>query len=250
MSGHSKWSTIKRKKGAADAKRGQLFSKLIKEITMAAREGGGDRIGNLRLKTAIEKAKQNNMPNDNVDRAIKRGTGDDDSGTVWEDIVYEGYGPEGVAVLVEALTDNKNRTAADIRHAFSRHGGKLSKTGTVDFIFRKVGFIQVPKDSVSEEKIFEAAIEVGADEVEDGGEMWDVYTAWKDMHSIKEGFAGMGIKADNAEVIQLPSTYIKLTGKSVTQMLKMMEMLEENEDVQNVWANFDIDEAEMEAFGG
>jgi len=249
MSGHSKWSTIKRKKGAADAKRGKIFSKLSKEIMMAAKTGGGDPSTNLTLKNAIDKAKQNNLPNDNIDRAIKRGTGEDSDAASWEEIVYEGYGPGGVAVLVEALTDNKNRTASDVRHTFTKIGGKLGKSGTVDYLFTRKGFIQVTKDGIEEDKIFEVAIESGADEVEDGGETWDIYTEYTDFNDVKVGIESAGIEIDNSELIQQPSNTIKISGKDAQNMLKMMEMLEDNDDVQNVWANFDIDESEMEAFG-
>jgi len=249
MSGHSKWSTIKRKKGAADAKRGKIFSKIIKELTVAAKDGG-DPNTNLRLKSVIDKAKQNNMPADNIERAIKRGTGEDENAASFEDIIYEGYGPDGVAILVEALTDNKNRTAADVRHIFTKHGGKLGKSGAVDYLFTKKGFIQVPKVNVDEDTIYEVAVEAGADEVEDAGETWDIYTEWTEMTSVKEAIVGAELRVDNAEIIQQPSTNIKLTGKSARQMLKMMDMFEDNEDVQDAWANFDIDEDEMEAFGG
>ncbi len=248
MSGHSKWSTIKRKKGAADAKRGKIFSKLIKEITVAAKDGG-DPAGNIRLKSIIDKAKQNNMPIDNIERAIRRGTGADSDAANWESITYEGYGPDGVAVLVEALTDNKNRTAADIRHIFTKSGGNLGKSGTVDYLFTKKGFIQVPKDKVDEDQIYEAAINAGADEVEDAGETWDIYTEYTDFDSVKTSLTEAEIPIDNAELIQLPSTTVKISGKSAQKMLQMMEMLEDNDDVQDVWANFDIDESEMEAFG-
>jgi len=249
MSGHSKWSTIKRKKGAADAKRGKIFSKIIKELTVAAKDGG-DPNTNLRLKSVIDKAKQNNMPADNIERAIKRGTGEDENAASFEDIIYEGYGPDGVAILVEALTDNKNRTAADVRHIFTKHGGKLGKSGAVDYLFTKKGFIQVPKVNVDEDTIYEVAVEAGADEVEDAGETWDIYTEWTEMTSVKEAIVGAELRVDNAEIIQQPSINIKLTGKSARQMLKMMDMFEDNEDVQDAWANFDIDEDEMEAFGG
>lgn len=248
MSGHSKWSTIKRKKGAADAKRGKIFSKLIKEITLAAKEGGGDSNANVRLKNAIDKARQNNMPIDNIDRAVKRGTGEDADAAAWEEISYEGYGPGGVAVLVEALTDNKNRTAADIRHIFTKTGGKLGGSGSVAFLFERKGFIQVSKEDVSEEQIFEAAIEAGAENVDDGGDLWDIYTAYTDFEPVKAALKKLGLNFVNSELIQKPSRTTSITGKDAQKMLEMMEFLEDNEDVQNVWANFDIDESEMEAF--
>jgi YebC/PmpR family DNA-binding regulatory protein len=250
MSGHSKWSTIKRKKGAADAKRGKLFSKLNKEIQVSAREGGGDPNMNIRLKNAIEKAKQANMPADNIERAIKRGTGEDADAAAFENILYEGYGPGSVALLVDALTDNKNRTAADIRHIFTKSGGKLGGSGSVAFQFERKGFIQIPKNDISEEQIFEAAIEAGADNVEDGGEVWDVYTDYTDFDSVRTALQDAGLKVENSELIMLPERTVKVTGKDAQSVLKMMEMLEDNDDVQNVWSNFDIDESEMEAFGG
>lgn len=250
MSGHSKWSTIKRKKGAVDAKRGKIFSKLIKEITMAAREGGGDVNSNLRLNTAVDKAKQNNMPADNIERAIKRGIGADMAGENWEQITYEGYGPGGVAVIAETLTDNKNRTAADIRHIFTKAGGKLGGVGSVAYQFERKGFVQVSKDTIGEEEIFEKAIEAGADDVEDGGDMWDIYTAYTDFNDVKKSLENSGIVLANSELFMQPGTTVKVSGKDAGNMLKMMDMLEDNDDVQNVWSNFDIDESEMEAFEG
>jgi YebC/PmpR family DNA-binding regulatory protein len=250
MSGHSKWATIKRKKGAADAKRGKIFSKIIKEITIAAKEGGGDPEGNIRLKNAVEKARGNNMPVDNIERAIKRATGADGDAAAWEEITYEGYGPGSVALLVEALTDNKNRTAADIRHIFSRTGGKLGGLGSVSYMFTRKGMIQVPKDGVDEEKIYEVAIDAGADNVEDGGETYDIYTSKSDFETVKTAIKQRGLKIESSELIMVPDNSVKISGKDAQQMLKMVEMLEDNDDVQNVWANFDIDEEEMEAYQG
>ena len=250
MSGHSKWATIKRKKGALDAKRGKIFSKLIKEIMAAARDGGGDPASNLRLNNAIVKARANNMPVDNVERALKRASGADADAAAWEQITYEGYGPGSVAVLVETLTDNKNRTAADIRHVFNRSGGKLGGAGSVSYLFVRKGMIQVPKDEVDEEKIFEAAIEAGAENVEDSGVTWDIYTTFKDFETIKGAIEQRGLHFENAELVMVPSNTIKLRGKEAQSMLKMVELLEDNDDVQNVWANFDIDIEEMEAFQG
>jgi len=250
MSGHSKWNTIKRKKGAADARRGKLFSKLIKEISVAAKEGGGDPASNARLKHAIDKAKQNNMPADNIDRAIRRGTGADADAAAFEQITYEGYGPASVAFLVEALTDNKNRTAADIRHLFTKSGGKLSGSGSVAFLFERKGFVQVDKDDVTEEQIFEVAIEAGAENVEDGGETWDIYSDYTDFDIVRIALRKAGLKIENSELIMQPSRSVKLAGKEAQTTLKLMEWLEDNEDVQSVWANFDIDESEMEAYEG
>jgi YebC/PmpR family DNA-binding regulatory protein len=250
MSGHSKWSTIKRKKGAADSKRGALFSKLIKEITVAAREGGGDIDSNMRLKTVVDKAKHNNMPADNIDRAIKRGIGTDMASEQWEQINYEGYGPGGVAILVETLTDNRNRTAADIRHIFTRSGGKLGGSGSVAFKFERKGFIQVGKDDFTEEQIFEKAIEAGANDVDDGGDMWDIYTGYTDFNAVKISLEKAGISLANSELYMEPNTTVKVAGKEAQQVLKMIEMLEDNDDVQNAWANFDIDESDLDAYEG
>jgi len=248
MSGHSKWSTIKRKKGAADAKRGKLFSKLNKEIQVAARKGGGDPTTNIHLKNIIDKARQNNMPVDNIERAVRRGSGADDDATNYEEITYEGYGPASVAFLVEALTDNKNRTAADIRHIFVKSGGKLSGSGSVAYLFERKGFFQIIKNDITEEQIFEAAIEAGADNVEDGGDTWDIYTGYTDFDAVRTALGNAGIEIENSELIQEASRTVKVSGKEAQSTLKMMELLEDNDDVQNVWSNFDIDATEMEAF--
>jgi YebC/PmpR family DNA-binding regulatory protein len=250
MSGHSKWATIKRKKGAADVRRGKIFSKLIREITMAAKEGGGDPDLNVRLKNAVDKARASNMPMDNIDRAIKRATGADADAAAWEEIMYEGYGPGSVAILVETLTDNKNRTAADVRHIFTRSGGKLAGAGSVSYLFARKGLIQVSKEEVDEDRIYEAAIDAGAENVEDGGEVYEVYTGYTDFEIIKTAIQQRGIPIENSEIIMKPANTIRVGGKEAQSMLKMVEMLEDNDDVQNVWANFDIDEKEMEAFEG
>lgn len=250
MSGHSKWSKIKRKKGATDAKRGKLFSKLIKEITVAAREGGGDIGANIRLKTIVDKARQNNLPIDNIERAIKRGSGAEAASENWEEIAYEGYGPGGVAILAEALTDNKNRTAADIRHIFAKAGGNLGGSGSVAYQFERKGFIQVKKDTITEEEVFEIALEAGADDIEDGGDMWDIYTEYTSFNDVKSGLEKAEIILANSELIMQPISTVRVSGKVAQNVLKMMEMLEDNDDVQDVWSNFDIDESEMEAFEG
>jgi YebC/PmpR family DNA-binding regulatory protein len=250
MSGHSKWATIKRKKGALDAKRGKIFSKLIKEISAAARDGGGDPDSNIRLKNAVDKARSSNMPVDNIERALKRAAGAESDGAAWEQITYEGYGPGSVALLVETLTDNKNRTAADIRHIFNRSGGKLSGAGSVSYLFSRKGLIQIAKDNIDEEKVYEAAIESGADNVEASDETFDVYTGYTDLESVKATINILGLKVESSEIVMVPSKTIKLTGKEAQSMLKMVDLLEDNDDVQNVWANFDIDMKEMEAFEG
>jgi len=249
MSGHSRWSTIKRKKGAADAKRGKIFSKLIREITVAAKEGGDPAV-NLRLKSAIEKAKQNNMPSDNIERAIKRGTGESSDAASFEETTYEGYGPNSVAFFIEALTNNKNRTAADVRHIFTKSGGKLGGSGSVAYLFSRKGLIQVPKGEVEEEAVYEAAIEGGADNIEDSGETYDVYTEYADFDVVRTALKNAEMPVDNAELVMVPSTTVKLTGKEAQTTLRMLEEFEDHDDVQNVWSNFDIDIEEMEAFEG
>lgn len=246
MSGHSKWSTIKRKKGEADAKRGKVFTKIIKEIMVAARTGGGDPAGNPRLRAAVAAAKAENMPKDNIERAIKKGTGELE-GVAYEEVRYEGYGPGGVAVLVEALTDNKNRTVSDIRHIFSRTGGNLAETGAVNWIFSKRGLFSFDKSKVDEDTITAAALEAGAEDVKDGGDTWDVESAAADFEEVKKYFDDHGLAYDLAEVTMVPQTTVRLADRQAEQMLRLMELLEDNDDVQHVYANFDIDEKMMEA---
>ena len=246
MSGHSKWHTIKHKKGALDAKRGKVFTKLIKEITVAARTGGsGDVDANARLRKAVNDAKAQNMPNDTIDRAIKRGTGELE-GVNYEEITYEGYGIGGVAVLVETMTDNRNRTVAEIRHLFSKNGGNLGEAGSVAWMFDKKGLIIVDKAAKSEDELFEIAIEAGADDVQDEGDVYEIYCAPESFETVSEAIKAAGIEAQAAEVSQIPQNYIKLTGNEAKQMLKLYEAVEDNDDVQNVYANFDIAESEME----
>lgn len=244
MSGHSKWHTIKHKKGALDAKRGKLFTKLIKEITVAARSGGGDVDANARLRKAISDAKAGNMPNDTIDRAIKRGTGELE-GTSYDEIVYEGYGPGGVAVMVDAMTDNRNRTVAEIRHIFSKNGGNLAATGAVGWIFEKKGYIVVDKAAKPEDELFEIVTEAGAEDLRDDGGSFEIITAPEDFDAVHEAVKKAGIEPQMAEVEMVPKEYKKLEGQEAKQMLKLMETLEDNDDVQKVFANFDISEAEM-----
>jgi YebC/PmpR family DNA-binding regulatory protein len=244
MSGHNKWSTIKHKKGAADAKRGQVFTKLIKEITVAARLGGGDPEGNPRLRAAMDKAKAENMPKDNIERAIKKGTGELE-GVTYEEINYEGYGPGGVAVLVEVMTDNRNRSVSDIRSIFTKCNGNMGETGCVSWIFDKKGLIVFPK-AVDFDKLFEAALEAGAEDVTDEGEQFEVITDPINFMEVRESLAKAGFKPDAAEVTMIPQTMVELEGKQAENMLKLMDRLEENDDVQNVYANFDISSEEME----
>lgn len=246
MSGHSKWSTIKRKKGAVDAKRGAMFTRLIKEITMAAREGGGDPEGNPRLRSAIVTAKAENMPKDNIERAIKKGTGEIE-GVVYDEITYEGYGPGGVAILVNSMTDNKNRTVAEIRYFFSKSGGNLGETGCVSWMFSKKGSMIVDANSVDEEKLMELALEAGAEDVIAEENEFQVLTAPDDFTSVKETLEAEGITFVQAEVSMIPTTTIEITDEKVArQLLKLMERLEEFEDVQSVSSNFDISDELME----
>ena len=245
MSGHSKWANIKHRKGREDAKRGKVFSKITKEITVAARLGGGDPDGNPRLRLALDKARDANMPKDNVQRAIKKGTGEG-GGANYESIFYEGYGPGGVAVLVETLTDNKNRTVGEVRYNFSKCNGNMGESGCVSWLFSSKGLILVPKTSVGEEQIMEVGLEAGAEDVNDGGDQWEITTAPSDFHAVRAKLEEAGIKIDSAEVSMIPQTTVKIAGKEAEQMLRLMEMMEDNDDVQNVYANFDIDDAEME----
>lgn len=244
MSGHNKWSTIKHKKGAADAKRGKVFTKLIKEITVAARLGGGDPEGNPRLRTVVDKAKAENMPKENIERAIKKGTGELE-GVTYEEITYEGYGPGGVAVLVEVMTDNRNRTVSDVRSVFTKANGNMGETGCVSWIFAKKGLIVFARGT-DFDKLFEAAIEAGADDVSDEGDQIEVLTDPANFIEVREALSKAGFKPQSAEVTMIPQTMVKLEGKQAESMLKLMDKLEDNDDVQNVYANFDISAEEME----
>jgi YebC/PmpR family DNA-binding regulatory protein len=246
MSGHSKWHTIKHKKGAADAKRGKIFTRIIKELTVAARNGGGDPDMNPRLRTVIADAKQVNMPADNIKRAIKRGTGEEE-GVTYEEVTYEGYGPGGVAVLIETLTDNKNRTVGEIRHTFTKWGGKLGEPNTVARMFHKKGVIVVEKTKTDEETLMNAVLEAGADDMKDDGSAWEIVSA-PDVHpAVVEAVKALGIEPASAEIAMVPTDYIKLEGKQAQQMLKLMDALDDNEDTKNVWSNFDVEEQEIEA---
>jgi YebC/PmpR family DNA-binding regulatory protein len=242
MSGHSKWATIKHKKGAADAKRGRLFTKLIKEITMAARLGGGDPGGNPRLRKAVDDAKAVNMPADNIKRGIQRGTGEL-PGVTYEEITFEGYGPGGTAVLIEAMTDNKNRTLPEIRAIFSKNGGNLGESGSVRFLFQKKGYITVEKDKATEDQVMEAAIEAGADDARVAGEMHEILCAPEVLAEVKAKLEAKGLPLTVAEVDMLPTTEVALDQRKADQMMRLMEALEDHEDVQHVWANFDFDES-------
>ena len=246
MSGHSKWSTIKRKKGAIDAKRGKAFTKIIKEITLAARLGGGDVEGNSRLRQAIMAAKEENMPKDNIERAIKKGLGGGEGAANYEEITYEGYGPGGVAVLVEIMTDNKNRTVAEIRHILSKHGGNLGENGCVAWIFNKKGSIVIDKKIIDEDALMELALDGGAEDVINDGNEFEVITDPASFEKVKKAIDAKGIKHLEATIGMIPSNTVKLDAHKAEQMLKLMEKLEDNDDVQNVYANFDIDDDVME----
>ena len=246
MSGHSKWHSIKHKKGAADARRGKLFTSLIKEITVAARMGGGDPDGNPRLRTAIAAAKSANMPAENIKRAVQKGTGEL-PGLSYEDALYEGYGPGGVAVLVEAVTDNKNRTVSEIRHVFAKNGGNLGQSGCVAHMFQRQGLILVDKSSTSEDDLMTVALEAGAEDMREAGEVFEVYTAPQDYEAVLEAVQRHNLRVASSDLSMIPQTTLQLEGKSAQQMLRLMESLEDHDDVQKVFANFDIDDAELEA---
>jgi YebC/PmpR family DNA-binding regulatory protein len=246
MSGHSKWSSIKHKKGAADAKRGKIFTKLIREITTAARIGGGDPEANSRLRVAIAQAKTENMPKDNIEKAIKKGTSVGEGGENYEEHIYEGYGPGGVAILIEALTDNNKRTTADVRHILSRLNGNLAEPGSVSWLFHKKGFITFDKKSADEDKIMEHALEAGAEDITSDENEIEVITDLQSFEKVKKSFDGTGLKYMVAEISMIPQTSVKLEGKHAETMLKIMEALEDSDDVQNVYANFDISAQEIE----
>jgi len=239
MSGHNKWSSIKHKKGAADARRGRVFTKLIKEITVSARMGGGDPDANPRLRSAIQAAKSENMPKDNIERAIKKGTGELE-GASYEESIYEGYGPGGAAILVESLTDNKNRAVADIRHIFNKNGGSLGANGCVAWMFDKKGYISIEKDSANEELLMETSIDAGAEDVRDEDGIFEIITAPEDFESVREAIEAAAINFDLAEITMLPQSTTQLTGKEAEQMIRLMESLEDCDDVQKVYTNADI----------
>ncbi len=248
MSGHSKWSSIKHKKGAADAKRGKLFSKLARALIVAAREGGADPTANLALQNAIEKARSYSMPKDNIERAIARGAGTDADAAAYETVVYEGYGPSGVAVLVEVLTDNRNRTAADVRHVFAKHDGNLGTSGAVAWLFERKGLVLVGADGADEDELTLAAAEGGAEDVERDGSSYRVTAAAEDLAAVRDAIERAGFAVESAEVTMLPKTTIEVTEESdAKKIVRLMDALEENDDVQDVYANFDIPERVLEA---
>lgn len=247
MSGHSKWSTIKRKKGALDAKRGKIFTKIIRELQTAARMGGGDIDSNPRLRLIVDKAKQANMPKDNITRAIQKGAGGGD-GEAFDEAIYEGYGPGGTAILIETLSDNKNRTVGDVRHALTKNGGNLGASGCVAYLFEKRGMIGFEGDGLDGDAIMEAALEAGAEDVVEGENSLEVVTGPTEFHAVQEALAGAGFESNSAEITMEPSTTVKLEGKEAEQMLRLADTLEDLDDVQNFYANFDISEEELEKF--
>ena len=248
MSGHSKWSSIKHKKGAADAKRGKLFSKLSRSIIVAAKEGGGDPSANLALQNAIEKAKSYSMPKDNIDRAIAKGSGADADASAFETVIYEGFGPSGVAVIVEALTDNRNRTASDVRHTFAKHGGNLGTTGAVAWQFERRGVVLVPADGVDEDELFLAAADAGADDVEQDGDVFEVTSAPENLSAVRGAIEAAGFSIESAELSLIPKTTVAVDDEAkARQLMRLIDALEDNDDVQDVYANFDIPEQVLEA---
>jgi YebC/PmpR family DNA-binding regulatory protein len=246
MSGHSKWATIKHKKAATDARRGKIFTKVIRELTIATRTGGADPVTNPRLRTAILTAKGENMPNDNIERAIQRGAGTLEGETL-DEVTFEGYGPGGVGVLVQVVTNNRNRIVSEVRHMFSKNGGNMAETGAVGWMFQRKGDIVVPKEQADEDKMLGIVLDAGADDLRDDGSFWEVTTPPELMEKVREALSGSGITPASAEVAWVPQNLVKLTGAQAQQMLRMVETLEDHDDVQHVYANFDIDEKEIQA---
>jgi YebC/PmpR family DNA-binding regulatory protein len=249
MSGHSKWATIKHKKGALDAKRGKVFTKVIREMTIAARLGGGDPDSNPRLRTAVDKAKAVNMPADNIKRAIQKGTGELE-GATYEELILEGFGPGGVAVLVEGTTDNRNRSVSEIRHIFTKHGGNLGAAGSVSYMFKPRGYIAVGTGKTTEDRLMEIALDAGADDIQTSEALFEIYTAPSHYEAVLAAVKKSGLEPDETQLGKYAETTVTLEGQKAQQMLKLMEALDDNDDVQNVWANFDISDTELEAAAG
>jgi YebC/PmpR family DNA-binding regulatory protein len=241
MSGHSKWSTIKHKKATTDLRRGKLFSKILKEITVAARLGGGDPKGNPRLRSALLEARSNSVPGDNIDRAIKKGTGELE-GEAYEELTYEGFGPAGVAILVEVATDNRNRTAPEIRHLFAKHGGNMTEAGSVGWMFKRRGYFEIESGSLSEEQLMELALELGVDDISVEEDRYEMVTEPEDFNAVQEALEARGAVLTVKELAMLPQTTVEVPAARVNQVLRLMEALEDHDDVQKVWANFDVDE--------
>jgi len=249
MSGHSKWATIKHKKAATDAKRGRVFTRVIREITIAARIGGGDPNSNPRLRTAILAGKNENMPNDNIERAILRGTGQLE-GEQYDEVTFEGYGPGGVGILIQVVTTNRNRAVGEMRHTMGKNGGNLAEAGAVGWMFSRKGEINIPKEAASEDKLLDLVLEAGAEDLKDDGSAWYVVTPPESLEAVKEALGKAGVTPASAEIGMVPQNYVKLTGSQAQQMLRLIEALEEHDDVQHVYANFDIDESEIQAAVG
>ncbi|MEJ2627233.1 MAG: YebC/PmpR family DNA-binding transcriptional regulator [bacterium] len=245
MSGHSKWSTIRRKKEKEDAKRGQIFTKLIREITTAARMGGGDEATNPRLRSAIDAAKSANMPQSNIERAVKKGTGEL-PGVIYEEKIYEGYGPGGIAIMIDTLTDNTNRTTSEVRHLLTKYNGNLGETGCVSWMFDKKGLIVVNKDDIEEDKLMELILDAGAEDMSMEEDVYEIITSPEDFLQVKEGITAKGISPASSEVTMIPKNTVKVEGNNIKSILSLMEDLEEIDDVQKVYSNFDIDESEIE----
>ena len=246
MSGHSKWASIKHKKGALDAKRGKVFTRLIKELTVAARAAGGDPDMNPRLRSVIADAKAANMPADNIKRAIRKGTGEE-PGVSYEEAQYEAYGPGGAAVIIEVLTDNKNRTVGELRHLLEKHGGNLASTNAVAWMFSKKGYIVIEKAKIDEEKLLAAVLDAGADDLQDDGDNWEVLSTTEAFPAVREAVKQLGIEPVSAQVAMIPQNNVMLEGKVAQQMLKLMEILDDQDDVQHIWSNFDVSEKDIEA---
>jgi len=246
MSGHSKWATIKHKKAATDARRGKLFTKVLREITVAAKIGGGDVKANPRLRSAVLEARSNSVPNDNIERAIKKGTGELE-GEAYEEVLYEGYGPGGIAVLVEGLTDNKNRTAPEIRHLFTKHGGSLGASGCVAWMFNRRGYFAIERGAMDEDKVMELALDLGVDDVATEGDQYELYTAPEDFTRVQEELEARGVPVAQKELAMVPGNTTELAPERATPVLRLLEALEDHDDVQKVWANLDVDEKVLAA---
>jgi YebC/PmpR family DNA-binding regulatory protein len=246
MSGHSKWHTIKHKKGAADAKRGKIFTRIIKELTIAAKHGGGDPDSNPRLRTIIAEAKSHNMPAENIKRAIRRGTGEEE-GVSYEEVTYEGYGPGGAALIIETMTDNRNRTVGELRHLLSKHGGNLGEANSVAWLFDKKSLVTLAKDKASEDVLMEAVLNAGAEDLKDEIGTWQIISPVDAHQVVTEAVRALGVEPESAQIAMVPQNYVKLEGKQAQQMLKLMDVLEEHDDTKNVWSNFDVEEQEIEA---
>ena len=246
MSGHSKWHTIKHKKGAADAKRGKIFTRIIKELTIAAKLGGGDPDANPRLRTVIAEAKSHNMPAENIRRAIRRGTGEEE-GVSYGEVTYEGYGPGGAALIIETMTDNRNRTVGELRHLLSKHGGSLGEVNSVAWMFDKKSLVTLAREKAEEDVLMEAVLNAGAEDLKDEAGVWQIISPVDAHQAVVDAVRALGVEPDSAQVAMLPQSYVKLEGRNAQQMLKLMEVLEDHDDTKNIWSNFDVEEQEIEA---